>query len=72
MMRHPRTGEILLTFDLQIERAAAEGENDLAMNLSKDQSDWYEFFGYGDDDERAEYWRRKEDGRRRYEERFPK
>lgn len=59
MIRNPRTGEPVLRFDLQIDKAAAEGDNDLCLELLRDQRDWYEFFGYGDADEMAEYRRRK-------------
>lgn len=50
----------MLRFDAAIDKAASEGDNDLCMELVRDQRDWYEFFGYGEDEERQEYWRRKE------------
>lgn len=59
MIRNRTTGEPLLKFDLQINKAAAEGENDLALELVRDQRDWYEYFGLGDAEEMEEYWRRK-------------
>lgn len=70
MIRHPRTGEILLRYDIQIENASRDGDNDLCMELARDQRDYYEFFGYGDYEERIEYLRRKEDSAKRFEERF--
>ena len=58
-MIHPTTGKLMLRFDAAIDKAASEGDNDLCMELVHKQRDWYEFFGYGDDEERQEYWRRK-------------
>lgn len=49
----------MLKFQFQIDKAAREGENDLAMNLVQDQREWYETFGYGTPAEREEYWRSK-------------
>lgn len=50
-----------LKFDLQIDLASRNGENDLCLELVRDQRDYYEFFGYGTPDEWEEYWRRKND-----------
>lgn len=51
-------GEVLLKFDMQIDQAAEAGDNDLCLELVRDQKEWYEYFGYGEREEVFEYYRR--------------
>jgi hypothetical protein len=50
---------VRLKFDFEIEKASTAGDNDLAMEMVRNQRDWYEYFGYGTREEIYEYWARK-------------
>lgn len=54
----------MLRFELQINQAAQNGDNDRCLELVRDQRDWYEHFGYGSPEERAKYWATKDKGKR--------
>lgn len=49
----------MLKYQYLIDQAAKDGDNDRVLELLVEQKDYYDFFGYGTTEERAEWYASK-------------